>query len=62
MPADTKDYLNVEKIEEGQFVNIPSKPEGKNAGFPFKRFTSMFVKAKPDNDEESDENTPSGDN
>ena len=62
MPTDTKDYLNVEKIEEGQFVNIPSKPEGKNAGFPFKRFASMFMKAKPDNDEKSDENTPSGDN
>lgn len=60
MPADTKVYLNVEKIEEGQFVNIPSKPEGKNAGSPFKRIATMFVKAKPDNDEESDENTPSG--
>lgn len=60
MPADTKVYLNVEKIEEGQFVNIPSKPEGKNAGSPFKRIAAMFVKAKPDNDEESDENTPSG--
>ena len=62
MPADTNVYLNVEKIEEGQFVNIPSKPEGKNAGSPFKRIAAMFVKSKPENDEESEENTPSGDN
>lgn len=62
MPADTKDYLNVEKIEEGQFVNIPSKPEGKNAGSPFKRIAAMFVKSKLENDEESEENNTSEDN
>ena len=54
MPADTKDYLNVERIEEGQFIKTPGKPEGKEAGSPFKRITAMFVKNKSGSEDMED--------